>query len=275
MKYKLVCVDIDGTLLDDNKQLLPQVRKSLRDAAQNGIKIAFGSGRMPAGVELIERKLGISCIKICNAGTYILMGEQCISAEHLSIDSMRSIYHRYAQEREIPLWIFEGRDWYVTDEDLFTEREAAVLLCQPKVIDLEELADQWQREGKKPNKLLLAADAEQVREMYQDMLENQYQEMSMARSAETYLEIFPKGINKGTALRTICNALGIGLEETIAIGDQELDIPMIEAAGLGIAMGNAIPKLKEKADFVTKTNNEAGVAYALEQYLNLGNCETR
>ena len=268
MKYKLVCIDIDGTLLDDNKQLLPKVRNSLRDADAKGIRIALGSGRMPAGVDMIEKNLGIECIKICNAGTCVLIGEQCISAAHLSLDSMRSIYYTSAKEREIPLWIFEGRDWYVTDVDQFVKRESTILLHQPKIVDFEELCEQWQQEGRKPNKLLLAGDAGQVREMHQDMLHHQYEEIGMARSAETYLEIFPKGIDKGTALLAVCDALGIGLEETIAIGDQELDLPMIVAAGVGIAMGNAIPELKQKADFVTKTNNEAGVACALERYID-------
>ena len=91
--------------------------------------------------------------------------------------------------------------------------------------------------------------------------------MDAACSAESYLEIFPKGMDKGKALGIICRKLGIKKEETIAFGDEELDIPMIEAAGTGVAMGNAIEALKAKADFVTKTNNEAGIAVALEYYL--------
>lgn len=89
----------------------------------------------------------------------------------------------------------------------------------------------------------------------------------MARSADTFLEIFPKGVTKGTALKAICQSLDVKLENVIAFGDHELDVLMIEAAGVGIAMGNAIDELKAKADFVTKSNNEAGVAYGLEHYL--------
>lgn len=70
MKYKLICMDIDGTLLDDDKKLLPQVKQSLLDVAKKGVYIALASGRMPAGVDNIEKELGIQCIKICNAGTY-------------------------------------------------------------------------------------------------------------------------------------------------------------------------------------------------------------
>ena len=92
--------------------------------------------------------------------------------------------------------------------------------------------------------------------------------MEAARSADMYLEIYPKGMNKGRALNIICEKLNIDSSQAIAFGDQELDIPMIEAAGLGVAMGNAIEELKEKADYVTGTNNEAGIAQALGRYLN-------
>lgn len=271
MKYKLLCIDIDGTLLNDNKQLLPKVKESVRNVSEKGIQVALVSGRMPAGVEIIEKKLGIECIKICNAGTYILKGSSCISAAYVSNDDMRSIYHRYAQTRKMPLWIFEERDWYVTDVDKFVRWEMSIVPYKPQVVDLEELAEKWEEEGKKPNKLLVASDVKQIQEIHQkmrqDIEDGIFRNIAMARSADTFIEIFPGGVNKGSALRSVCRELGIRVEETIAIGDQELDIPMIEAAGVGIAMGNAIPELKAKADFVTKTNNEAGIAYALEQYL--------
>lgn len=268
MRYKLICIDIDGTLLDDDKKLHPEVKKCLNSASERGVQIALASGRMPAGVELIEKELGIECIKICNAGTYILKGGACMNTSYLSNNDMRDIYHRYARKKGIPLWIFSGKDWYITAEDKFTKREITIIPYQPQVVDLEQLADRWDKEGRQPNKLLVAAEPKLISEIYQDMEERGYQEISMARSADIFLEIFPKGVDKGTALCSICESLGISQEETIAIGDQELDIPMIEAAGFGIAMGNAIEALKEKADFVTKSNNEAGVAYALEKYLN-------
>ena len=102
------------------------------------------------------------------------------------------------------------------------------------------------------------------------MKEKDWKDIDMACSAADFIEIFPKGMTKGRALSLICNKLGINIEETVAFGDQELDIPMIEAAGIGIAMGNAIQELKDKAAFITKSNNEAGIAYAIENYLEKG-----
>ena len=266
-KYKLICADIDGTLLDDNKKLLPKVKESLRDAAKKGIRIALASGRMPAGVDAVEKELGMPCIKICNAGTYILLGDQCISMSTLLPGTMENIYVDIAKKNQLPLWIFQEKEWYVTDIDSYIEREIEIIRYHPEVVSVKKMAEQWEKEKTGPNKLLIAADPEIIKTVYQEMADKNWQDVDMACSADTFLEIFPKGVSKGTAISAICDKLDISLEDTIAFGDHELDIPMIENAGVGVAMGNAIDELKKKADFVTKTNNEAGIAYALEYYL--------
>ena len=82
MRWKLICLDVDGTLLDDRKIILPEVKMALRKAAEGGVYVALASGRMPAALLPIERELGISCIKACNAGAYILRGDQCIGEQY-------------------------------------------------------------------------------------------------------------------------------------------------------------------------------------------------
>lgn len=268
MKYQLVCIDIDGTLLNDEKKLLPQVKKSIRDAVEKGIQVALISGRMPAGVDSIEKELGVRCVKVCNAGTYIILNDQCIHTEHLLPSTMKSIFREIAKKNQIPLWIFQERKWFVTDMDRYIQREIEIIQYQPEIVDAENLADLWEKEDKGPSKLLVAADPKLIQEIHEDMKKRNWPDIDVACSADTFLEIFPKGTTKRTALAAVCSKLNIDLKNTIAIGDQELDIPMIEAAGAGVAMGNAIEALKEKADFVTKSNNEAGVAYALDHYLN-------
>lgn len=267
MKWELICMDIDGTLLDDQKRLLPDVKESLHHAAARGTQIALASGRMPVGVALIEEELGIRCIKICNAGTYTILGDKCIHEERLQPGLIRCIYDGIAERYSLPLWIFRGREWFVTGINQDVEREIGIIRYTPEIVDAKKLADVWEREDHGPNKLLVNADSAQIQEIYQELRGWTDRCFDMACSADTFLEIFPKGIDKGKALTAICQELGIDLKKTIAFGDQELDIPLIETAGVGVAMGNAIQELKDKADYVTKTNNEAGVAFALEHYL--------
>lgn len=267
MNYKLICADIDGTLLNSEKRLLPQVKRSLQEAAAAGIQIALVSGRMPSGVDFVEMQLGLDCIKVCNAGTYILMGDRCIGAEYLPNRIMKEIYRKIAVKNGIPLWIFRNREWFVSGMDDFIEKEIGFVAYEPELVDVEKFAESWEMEKKRPNKLLLAASPDKIQEFYHEIKCWELPEIDMACSADTFLEIFPRGVSKGKALEKICGELGIGLEHTIAFGDHELDIPLIEEAGMGVAMGNAIEALKEKADFVTKTNDEAGIAFALELLL--------
>ena len=87
------------------------------------------------------------------------------------------------------------------------------------------------------------------------------------QTAAFYLEVIPKVINKGQGIRDICKVLGIRAEQVISFGDAENDIPMIREAGMGVAMGNAAEVVKQAADMVTLSNNEDGIAAALEKLL--------
>ena len=269
MSYKLICLDVDGTLLNDKKRVPEPVKESLKKAHDMGIRIALITGRMPAAAELVEKELSIPCIKACNAGTYILMGEECIHSRCLTYEAARKIEEGFLTDWHIPLWIFQGRRWYVTEKDAYVERESRIIHYQPEVRDLKTLEQEWKREGCGPNKLLIGADPETVCQVQAKMKAHGPSGVDMARSSEIYLEIFPEGANKGEALEAICERLAVSPEETIAFGDQELDIPMLKKAGTAIAMGNAIEEVKNMADFVTGSNNEGGIALGLNRYLSV------
>lgn len=267
MKYKLICLDLDGTLLNDEKRVPEPVKESLRRVHHMGIPIALVTGRMPAATELVEKELSIPCIKACNAGTYILHGNQCIHTKHLPLEAAQRVFEEFLANDGIPLWIFEGRKWYVTGVDVYVERESGIIHYKLEIAVIEALTKEWKEKGTGPNKLLIAAAPEVICRIQDKMKAARLFGVDMARSADCYLEIFPKGATKGEALEAMCNKLNIRLDETIAFGDQELDIPMLKKAGTSIAMGNAITELKELADFVTKSNNDSGIAYALDHYL--------
>lgn len=268
MHCRLICIDIDGTLLNDAKEVLPEVKDAVKRQYEKGRKIALVSGRMPFAVEQVEKQLGIDCIKVCNAGTFIIMDGVCVKEEIMSTHVMRQLYTDIAGKHHVPLWIFQGYKWYVTDTDSFVEKETDIIKYHPDVVDPYELAENWDKTGIKPNKFLIAAKEEKIGEIQAELEQSENRTFDVARSSGNYLEIFPKNVDKGKAVVSLCALLNIGTENVVAIGDHELDIPMIETAGIGIAMGNAIQALKEKADFVTLTNNEAGVAHALHDYID-------
>lgn len=263
---KLICIDIDGTLLNDAKEVLPAVKKAVKGQYEKGRKIALVSGRMPCAVAQVEKQLGMDCIKICNAGTFIIVDGRCVKEEVLTTHTMRQLYMDIARKHQVPLWVYQGYQWYVTRTDSFVEKETDIINYQPVIVNLYGLAEGWDKAGIKPNKFLIAAQEKKIDEIQAELEGWKKQTFHVAKSSGNYLEIFPKNVDKGKAVAALCAILNISTENVVAIGDHELDIPMIETAGIGIAMGNAIQELKEKADFVTLTNNEAGVAHALNEY---------
>ena len=154
MSYKLICLDVDGTLLNDEKRVPESVKESLKRAHSRGIRIALITGRMPVATELVEKELSIPCIKACNAGTYILLGEDCIHSRHLSFEIAQRIYETFLTDYHIPLWIFQGRKWYVTSVDDYVERESRIIKHKPEIGDIEALKMVWKIDGTGPNKLL-------------------------------------------------------------------------------------------------------------------------
>lgn len=263
---KLICLDIDGTLLNDAKEVLPEVKTAVRRQHESGRKIALVSGRMPCAVSQVEEQLETDCIKVCNAGTFIIVDGLCVKEEVMSTHLMRQLYTDIAQKHHVPLWVFQGYKWYVSRTDSFVEKETDIIKYQPDIVNLYELAEHWDRAGIKPNKFLIAAKEKKTDEIQTELERWENRTFNVARSSGNYLEIFPKSVDKGKAVASLCAILNISTENVVAIGDHELDIPMIETAGIGIAMGNAIQELKEKADYVTFSNNEAGVAHALNDY---------
>lgn len=266
MKTELICVDIDGTLLKNDKELSEEVKNSLTSAYNMGIKIALVSGRMPSGVTLIERKLGFPCIKICNAGTFIMSGNECLDSCYLDKEVMLKIYNVYSPKYNIPLWVFKNEKWYVTGIDRYIEKERVDIQTEPRLTDINSLYKGWANQFG-PNKILFGADPKIIQEIVDDLNERNLPEIDIARSADHFLEIFPKGVNKGTAMHRVCEIYSINPENTMAFGDHELDIPLIKEAGFGIAMGNAVEKLKAVADYVTLSNEEDGVAYAIKKFI--------
>jgi len=118
-----------------------------------------------------------------------------------------------------------------------------------------------------PIKILMSVLPENLPEVQAAIRKALPKELTVVQTAPFYLEIIPKAINKGQGLRDVCAALGIAPTHTIAFGDAANDIPMLQAAGLGVAMGNAQEAVKQAADRVTDTNNRDGIAKILETVL--------
>ena len=117
------------------------------------------------------------------------------------------------------------------------------------------------------NKILTAGEPNYLQETYKEMMEPFKDTLSCMFTAPFYFEFTAKGIDKAKALETVLTKLGVNKEEIVAFGDGHNDISMVRYAGVGIAMGNAVQELKDIADYVTLSNDEDGIAYAIDKFI--------
>ena len=160
--------------------------------------------------------------------------------------------------------VYRDLDWLIAAEDEWSRAEAQITGVQPAVAPLETLFADWGDAG--AHKLLCMGEKSQIDEML-PVLEAKHLPMTLVRSKDEYLEVVPAGAGKDTAMHALCEALGLTPDEVMALGDHDIDAPLLRAAGLGIAMGNASPIARAAADEVTDSCDADGAAHAIYRHI--------
>ncbi len=262
---RLIALDIDGTLLTSTKQISAATHAAVQDVVRRGVHVVLASARSPSALRLLMARLGISGFAIAYTGALVCrldpdprVPTAVLAERQMNLASARAVFHA-ARERALSVGWYVGDNAYIGAWDAALRNEFAITGEQP-IVD-PALAST----GDAPHKLMcIAGELELVTEL-QLLAQAVPADCTAQFSHTTYLEITQRGVNKADALATLAQHLGIELAQTAAMGDQENDIGMLQAAGMGIAMGNAIPAAQAAADWVTDTNDRDGVAVAIER----------
>lgn len=279
MAIKAIAMDIDGTLTNDQKVISPRTREKLLATQESGIKLILASGRPAWGLHALAQELDLqnhdgllvafNGAHVVDAQTDEVLFDQAMPADelHRLIDHLRNF-------DVIPM-ISLGRDLHVEDSYrcMITlpdgsqknivkyERDACDLKIR-EVESLHEVADAYP-----VDKLLTAGDPAYLQAHYEEMYAPFKQTLSGMFTADWYFEYTAPGIDKARALEGALPKLGIDASEVVSFGDGQNDKSMIEWAGTGVAMGNAVDEVKAVAQMVTADNNEDGIAMALDKLL--------
>lgn len=257
---RLLCLDIDGTLLDTAHHLPPENRAAVQYAAKNGVGICLLSARPPQAIAPITQALGIAGPVAGFGGALIEAGEKRILDRRLPADTAQVVIE-LARQHGISLSLYRETTWIVAQEDRWSENESAITGLRPIVLAPEAaLADGA------PHKLLCMGEAEQIDRFYQT-LQKQTLAAELLRSKNEYLEIMPQQAGKAEALREVCRYLRIAPEQVMAIGDHDIDCPLLRTAGVGVAMGNGSDAAQRAADWIAPDNDHAGVAVAVYHWI--------
>ena len=268
LQYKIIALDLDGTLTNDAKEVTPKTREALLNAQQEGVVIVLASGRPTYGIKPVA-----DCLELNQRGGYMLSynGGQIIECK-----SGEVIYSKYLPDDVIPVLYSYARSHghallgYVGDEivtempwDEYVKEESRINRMAVRHVD--NLLTSLERH---PTKLLMTGDPAKMIAAEEELSRLVGGRMDVFRSAPFFIELVPQGIDKAQSLLRLLSRLNLTQQDLMAFGDGYNDLSMLKLAGLGVAMANAAPEVRADADWVTLSNEDDVVAHALDRWLH-------
>lgn len=281
-KYKIVFIDIDGTLVNDEKIVPEENIKSIKKIKEKGIEVVLASGRPYHSIEEYSNTVGaIPYIIGSNGGVvanfvedkkiFTTNIEKEVALEILKVIKENDIYFTVTISGNL---IVENEQYGMSKENrneivvLKNSAEEYLQETNEPIIKFSIIDDEKEKLGKVRKEIIerFNIDATEVDEF---MILKKYRKPENNYKVPYIMDIMPRGISKAKAIEEMCNYLKINLSQTVVFGDGLNDIEMFNVGGYKVAMGNAVKKIKNLADVVTKTNNESGVAYELNEIFKI------
>lgn len=261
---RLLLSDMDGTLLLPDHSPSQRTIDAVRSLREAGVSFSLATGRPPRAMLQTIEALGVDLPTAAfNGGTVVHPDGSLLVAHYLPTAAALMTLALFADQPEIEVWVFSCGDWLVKDATgPLVPREQHGLGYPPVVVESYEpyLA--------RIDKIVAASSNTQLLvELEARLLAKVEGQAQVSRSQPVYLDVTAMQANKGQALATLAEFLGLPLEQTAAMGDGGNDPAMFHVAGLSIAMGQAEDEVKRQADVVTGANTEDGAAQAIERYI--------
>lgn len=266
MKYKLLVLDIDGTLTNSKKEITKATLTALTNLQEKGIAVVIASGRPTPGIRHVAKLLNLA-----KYGNFILSynGAQIINCKTGEI-----IYQKVLPQKLIaPIYdaaithgtgliSYEGNGVIsATDIDSYMELEARI-----NDIPIRRVENFVNHVTFPVNKCLMTGEPAHLAIVEQELKHQFQNDLNIYRSEPFFLEIMPQNINKAYSLQKLLDRLGLTKDEMVCCGDGYNDISMIEYAGLGVAMANAQPAVLAAADYITASNDEDGIVQVIRKF---------
>ncbi len=270
MTYRLIALDLDDTLLNEDSNISARNQKAIEAAMDKGVKVTLATGRMFQSTSTYAHKLNIQLPLITYHGAQVRSMQEEKTCYYCPVDYelARGVIEE-AENMNHHVNLYLDDRLLVKEYNRFTRFYETI--SPVKIEEVGNLLKFLDRYQKSPPKLTII-DREDAMEGVEQRLKERYPgRLNLMLSRPFFLEITHPGATKGKALKFLAEKLGIEREETMAFGDSFNDLDMLEYAGLGVAVENARPQAKEKADLIAPSHHEDGVAEIIEKYvLNKG-----
>ncbi len=263
MDYKIVFSDIDGTLLNKDRELSETTIREIKKL-KNKVPFILISARMPAAMRHLQKELNIEELPIiCYNGGLVLHEKKELSSTVIPIEIVEEL-SEMNRRTGCHLSLYHMDEWYVPEMDQWAKREINNTRVTPEVKDNFEVIKKWKSENKGAHKIMAMGEETHIDQIRDFLLKNYSEDLHFYRSKNTYLEIANKNISKFSAIDLLLKQhYNYSTSEAIAIGDNYNDVEMLKNIGYGIAVGNARKEAMEAADIVIEKSIEDGVAKSL------------
>lgn len=267
MKYKLLVLDLDGTLTNTRKEVTEHTRTTLIKAQEQGLKIVLASGRPTYGIAPLANLLQLDkyegYVLSYNGGEIIDWKTGELLYKNLLNPEVLPYLYQCANDNHFAIVTYD-EEYVLTEypDDEYVLKEALLNVMKIKKVDNFLKAVQHPIA-----KCLIVGEPTRLAVLEKEMYNHLHDRMGVFRSEPYFLELVPKGIDKAQSLAVLLKEIGMTKDEMIAVGDGFNDLSMIKYAGLGVAMSNAQEVVKENADFITLSNEEDGVAHVVEKFI--------
>jgi Cof subfamily protein (haloacid dehalogenase superfamily) len=263
LKYKLLAADLDGTLIGEDFIISPKVKDSVRRAMEK-CRFTIATGRAFGSTLPFAQELGVNAPLICYQGGLVKdhLSGQVIYEQSVPLPLAQELI-RFTRQRGLHLNVYLDGRAYV--ERMTPEARYYTRITKAAVYPVGDILAFLDRNPMKF--IIILSDDGATKPLIAELGALFTGQMRFVRSYPRFVEGIPLDVSKGHALACLADHLGLSLEETIGIGDNDNDLELVERAGLGVAMGNASPALKAAADYIAPPVKEGGVIEVIERFV--------
>jgi Cof subfamily protein (haloacid dehalogenase superfamily) len=262
-KISLVLADVDGSLVNEQKELTKRAQSTVSELRRAGIRFAITSGRPPLGMAMLFDPLALDTpIAGFNGGLFVKRDLTILEQKTVPVDVANQAVD-LIREHGLDAWVYRGNDWLITKADApHVTREAWTVKFEPKIVaDVRDKLDQVVKI------VGVSDDYDLVARCEADLQKQFGTHVSAARSQPYYVDVTHPMANKGVVVERLSEHSKVPLSQIATLGDQPNDVLMFKRSGISVAMGNASADVQHSATFVTASNQEEGFAKAMEEFI--------
>lgn len=264
--YKLIAIDMDGTLLREDKTISKETLRAIQKAKTKGVSVVLSTGRPLDGIKKYLKELDLMrdedyAIAYNGALVQNTKSNEIIAKTLMKLEDVTYLYD-ISKKLNVNIHLLSKNSCITPKWNPYSQLEKDMNEIPLEIADFDNLPTDTTIV-----KIMMVDDPEVLSEAISKLPKEVYDRYSVLRSSPYFLEFLDKKVNKGYGVALLAKKLGIESDEVICIGDAGNDIHMIQFAGLGVAMGNAFPEVKEVADYITLSNEENGVAHVIDKFI--------